>query len=118
MPSSLFSPIELAGRTFANRIVVSPMCQYSAENGNANDWHMMHLGMLSNSGASLMFLEATAVEAGGRITPGELGLYNADNPAAPGRVVTPLRRFATAQIGIQISHAGRTPSAQRPWEAG
>jgi NADPH2 dehydrogenase len=118
MSSSLFTPIKLAGREFANRIVISPMCQYSAENGNANDWHMMHLGMLSNSGASLMILEATAVEAIGRITPGDLGLYSDDNEAALGKVLAALRRYGTAQIGVQISHAGRKASAQSPWEGG
>ncbi|MCC2690960.1 MAG: oxidoreductase, partial [Rhizobiaceae bacterium] len=118
MPSTLFSPIDLAGRTFANRIVVSPMCQYSAENGNATDWHMMHLGMLANSGASLLILEATAVEAAGRITSGDLGLYNDENEAALGRVMEALRRYGNAQLGIQIGHAGRKASAQRPWEGG
>ena len=118
MSSKLFSPIDLAGRTFANRIVVSPMCQYSAENGNATDWHMMHLGMLANSGASLLILEATAVEAAGRITPGDLGLYNDENEAALGRVMEALRRYGNAQLGIQIGHAGRKASAQRPWEGG
>jgi len=118
MPSTLFSTIDLAGRTFANRIVVSPMCQYSAENGNATDWHMMHLGMLANSGASLLILEATAVEAAGRITPGDLGLYNDENEAALGRVMEALRHYGNAQLGIQIGHAGRKASAQRPWEGG
>jgi len=116
--SKLFSPIDLAGRTFANRIVVSPMCQYSAENGNATDWHLIHLGMLANSGASLLILEATAVEAAGRITHGDLGLYNDENEAALARVLASVRRYGNAQIGIQIAHAGRKASSQRPWEGG
>ncbi|UEM04760.1 NADH:flavin oxidoreductase/NADH oxidase [Skermanella rosea] len=118
MTSSLFTPIDLAGVGFANRIVVSPMCQYSAEDGNANDWHVMHLGMLANSGASLVILEATAVEPAGRITPGDLGLYNDENEAALARVMAAVRRYGTAKLGIQVSHAGRKASAQRPWEGG
>ena len=118
MTSSLFTPIDLAGVSFANRIVVSPMCQYSAEDGNANDWHIMHLGMLANSGASLVILEATAVEPAGRITPGDLGLYNDENEAALSRVMAAVRRYGTAKLGIQVSHAGRKASAQRPWEGG
>ena len=72
MPSNLFSPIDLAGRTFANRIVVSPMCQYSAENGNATDWHLMHVGQMALSGAGLFVIEATAVEPEGRISAADL----------------------------------------------
>src|SRR3974377_1157742 len=76
MPSALFSPIKLADLTLANRVVVSPMCQYSANDGVANDWHLTHLGMLANSGASLLVVEATHVERHGRITHGCLGLYS------------------------------------------
>jgi 2,4-dienoyl-CoA reductase-like NADH-dependent reductase (Old Yellow Enzyme family) len=71
MSSALFSPIRLAGLELPNRLVVSPMCQYSAENGTATDWHLMHLGMLANSGAALVIVEATAVESIGRITHGK-----------------------------------------------
>jgi 2,4-dienoyl-CoA reductase-like NADH-dependent reductase (Old Yellow Enzyme family) len=74
--STLFSPIALRGVTLANRIVVSPMCQYSAVDGAATPWHMMHLGSLALSGAGMLCIEATAVEANGRITPGDLGLYD------------------------------------------
>jgi len=116
MSSVLFSPYKLAGLALANRIVVSPMCQYSADDGCANDWHLMHLGMLANSGAALVIVEATHVERHGRITHGCLGLYNDDNEAALARVMHSARRAGTAKFGIQIAHAGRKASAQRPWE--
>src|SRR5712691_3595062 len=118
MPSALFSPIRLAGLELANRIVVSPMCQYSADDGCANDWHLGHLGMLANSGASLVVVEATHVERHGRITHGCLGLYNDDNEAALAKVIAHCRRVGTAKFGIQLAHAARKASAQRPWEGG
>jgi len=118
MSSALFSPVRLAGLELANRIVVSPMCQYSADDGCANDWHMMHLGMLANSGAALVVVEATHVERHGRITHGCLGLYSNDNEAALARVIAQVRRAGSAKFGIQIAHAGRKASAQRPWEGG
>jgi 2,4-dienoyl-CoA reductase-like NADH-dependent reductase (Old Yellow Enzyme family) len=118
MSSALFSPIKLAGLELANRIVVSPMCQYSADDGCANDWHLMHLGMLANSGASLVIVEATHVERHGRITHGCLGLYSHDNEAALARVIASARRAGTAKFGIQIAHSGRKGSAQKPWEGG
>jgi 2,4-dienoyl-CoA reductase-like NADH-dependent reductase (Old Yellow Enzyme family) len=116
MQSSLFSPIRLAGLEFANRIVVSPMCQYSADDGVASDWHINHLGMLANSGAGLVVVEATGVERRGRITHGCLGIYSDDCEAALTRVVAHCRRYGTAKLGIQIGHAGRKASASRPWE--
>ena len=116
MTSALFSPIRLAGLELANHIVVAPMCQYSADDGCANDWHMMHLGMLANSGASLVIVEATHVERQGRITHGCMGLYNDDNELALHRVIAQCRRAGTARFGIQIAHAGRKASSQRPWE--
>ncbi|MBY0613180.1 MAG: NADH:flavin oxidoreductase/NADH oxidase [Beijerinckiaceae bacterium] len=118
MTSSLFSPITLAGVDFANRIHVAPMCQYSAVNGCASDWHMTHLGMLANSGAALLVIEATAVEAIGRISHGDLGLYDDACEAALKRVVDHCRSIGTAKLGIQIAHAGRKASQQRPWEGG
>ena len=118
MSSVLFSPIRLAGLELANRLVISPMCQYSADDGCANDWHLMHLGMLANSGASLVVVEATHVERWGRITHGCLGLYNDANEAALARVMAQVRRAGTANFGIQIAHSGRKGSAQRPWEGG
>ncbi len=116
MPSTLFTPFRLANLELANRIVVSPMCQYSADDGCANDWHLMHLGMLAHSGAGLVIVEATHVERHGRITHGCLGLYSDDNEAALARVVAQARRMGNAKFGIQIAHSGRKGSAQRPWE--
>ncbi|MEP7029715.1 MAG: NADH:flavin oxidoreductase/NADH oxidase [Pseudolabrys sp.] len=118
MTSVLFSPFRLAGLELANRIVVSPMCQYSGDDGCANDWHLMHLGMLANSGAALVVVEATHVERSGRITHGCLGLYSDDNEAALARVVASARRAGTAKFGIQIAHSGRKGSAQKPWDGG
>src|SRR5260221_6009337 len=115
---TLFSPIKLADLTLPNRIAVSPMCQYSADDGCANDWHLAHLGMLANSGAGLLVVEATHVERSGRITHGCMGLYSDDNEAALARIVAQCRRAGTAQLGIQIAHAGRQASAQPPWEGG
>src|SRR5262245_58686365 len=116
MPSALFTPFCLAGLELANRIVVSPMCQYSADDGCANDWHLMHLGMLAHSGAALVIVEATHVERHGRITHGCLGMYSDDNEAALARVIAQARRMGSAKFGIQIAHSGRKGSAQRPWE--
>src|SRR5690348_16383557 len=118
MSSALFSPVRLAGLELVNRIVVSPMCQYSANDGSATDWHLMHQGMLANSGAALVVVEATHVERHGRITHGCLGLYSDDNEAALARVVSQARRMGSAKFGIQIAHSGRKGSAQRPWEGG
>lgn len=116
MTSALFSPLSLAGLELANRLVVSPMCQYSADDGCANDWHLMHLGMLANSGAGLVVVEATHVERQGRITHGCLGLYSDNNEAALARVMASARRAGTAKFGIQLAHSGRKGSAQKPWE--
>ena len=116
--STLFSSFKLGPVELANRIVVSPMCQYSADDGCANDWHLGHLGLLANCGAGLVIVEATHVERHGRITHGCTGLYSDDNEAAMARVVAHCRRHGTAKLGIQIAHAGRKASAQRPWEGG
>jgi 2,4-dienoyl-CoA reductase-like NADH-dependent reductase (Old Yellow Enzyme family) len=116
--SGLFTPIRVAEVEFANRIVVSPMCQYSAHDGCAGDWHATHLGMLANSGAGLLVFEASAVERRGRISHGDLGLYDDECEAALAGVVAHCRRIGTAKLGIQLAHAGRKASAQRPWEGG
>ena len=118
MTSTLFSPIKLADLELDNRIVVSPMCQYSSDDGSATDWHVGHLGMLANSGAALLVFEATHVERRGRITHGCLGLYSDDNEAALARVIAHCRRTGTARLGIQLAHAGRKASSYRPWEGG
>ena len=118
MSAKLFSPLRIADLELANRIVVSPMCQYSANDGCANDWHMTHLGMLANSGAGLLVVEATHVERQGRITHGCLGLYSDACEDALARVVAHCERIGSAKLGVQIAHAGRKASAQRPWEGG
>src|SRR5262249_1242695 len=118
MTSALFSPIRLADLELANRIVVSPMCQYSADDGCANDWHFGHLGMLANSGASLLVVEATHVERHGRITHGCLGLYSDDNEAALARVLAHCRRVGPPRPGTQLGQAARKVWSQRPWGGG
>src|SRR5947209_8266468 len=118
MASALFSPIRLAELELENRIVVSPMCQYSADDGCATDWHLGHLGMLANSGAALLVVEATAVERRGRITHRCLGLYSEDCEAALARIVAHCRRVGMAKLGIQLAHAGRKASSRTPWEGG
>jgi len=118
MSSALFSPIRLADLELANRIVVSPMCQYSANDGCASDWHLSHLGMLANSGAALVVVEATHVERYGRITHGCLGLYSDACEAALARVVAHCHRVGAAKLGVQLAHAGRKASSQRSWEGG
>jgi 2,4-dienoyl-CoA reductase-like NADH-dependent reductase (Old Yellow Enzyme family) len=116
----LFSPLELGPVTLPNRIAVSPMCQYSADDGSANDWHLQHLMQLGMSGAGLAMVEATAVERAGRITHGCLGLYSDANEAALARVLKAARKVAVGgtRFGIQLAHAGRKGSSQRPWEGG
>jgi NADPH2 dehydrogenase len=118
MTSVLFSPIRLADLELANRIVVSPMCQYSASDGATSDWHLTHLGMLANSGAALVVVEMTDVERRGRITHGCLGLYSDACEAALARVIAHCRRIGTAKFGIQLAHAGRKASAEPPWNGG
>jgi 2,4-dienoyl-CoA reductase-like NADH-dependent reductase (Old Yellow Enzyme family) len=118
MTSALFTPIALRGLALANRIVVSPMCQYTADDGSATDWHMQHLGLLSHSGAGLVVIEATGVEREGRITLGCLGLYSDANEQALARVIESCRRYSKTPIGIQLAHAGRKGAATRPWEGG
>ncbi len=116
--SHLYKPLVLGGITLANRIAVSPMCQYSAEDGSANDWHLQHLGSLSLSGAGLVVVEQTAVEAAGRISHGCLGLYSDANEAALARIVSFCRHSGSAALGIQLAHAGRKGSANIPWQGG
>jgi 2,4-dienoyl-CoA reductase-like NADH-dependent reductase (Old Yellow Enzyme family) len=119
MTAQLFTPVELGGVTLPNRIVVSPMCQYSAVDGSAQPWHQVHYGMLAMSGAGLLCLEATHVEREGRITQGCLGLYSDENEAALKPVVDWVRGWMPGvKLGIQLAHAGRKASAQRPWRGG
>ena len=118
--SQLFTPAEIGPLTVPNRIVVAPMCQYSAADGCAGDWHLQHLMTLAMSGAGLVVVEATAVERAGRITHGCLGLYSDANEAALARALAAARTVALpgTRFGIQIGHAGRKGSSERPWEGG
>ena len=114
----LFRSLRLGSLDLPNRIVIAPMCQYSADEGRATDWHMMHLGTLALSGAGLLILEATAVSPEGRITPGDLGLYSDDTEAALGRVLTALRVHSAMPLAVQLAHAGRKASSEAPWDGG
>ena len=116
--SQLFTPYSLGPLTARNRIAIAPMCQYSAENGDATDWHMIHLGHLALSGAGVLFIEATAVEPVGRITPGDLGLWSDQNEGALQAVVRAIRRHSTIPLVVQLGHAGRKASSAAPWEGG
>lgn len=116
--SQLFSPISFGPLTLSNRIVVAPMCQYSAEDGRASDWHAMHLGNLAQSGAGLLILEATAVEPRGRISWADLGLWDDGTEAALAQVLASVRRWSPMPLGIQLGHAGRKASVNRPWDGG
>ncbi len=118
MAPRLFTPIMLRDLEIPNRVAVSPMCQYSAEDGCANDWHLAHLAQLSMSGAGLLIVEATAVEARGRITHGCLGLYDDACEAALAPVLAACRHHGGARLGIQLGHAGRKASAHVPWKGG
>ncbi|HUG78849.1 MAG TPA: NADH:flavin oxidoreductase/NADH oxidase [Burkholderiales bacterium] len=111
----LFTPLQLGGVTLPNRIVVSPMCQYSADDGCMGDWHLIHLGHLAYSGAGLIVVEKTGVTREGRITHGCTGLYSEHNEAAMKRVIDACRRLTRSPIGIQLGHAGRKGSANVPW---
>lgn len=116
--SQLFSPHQLGGLTLANRIVIAPMCQYSATDGMASDWHTIHLGHLALSGAGLLIIEATAVEPDGRISPYDLGLWSDETEAALGKVLASTKRWSDMPIAIQLAHAGRKASVDQPWKGG
>ncbi|BBK32965.1 2,4-dienoyl-CoA reductase-like NADH-dependent reductase (Old Yellow Enzyme family) [Stella humosa] len=111
----LFTPIALRGVTARNRIALSPMCQYSATGGFADDWHLVHLGKFAQGGAGIVFVEATAVEARGRITHGDVGLWSDAHAAPLGRIADFLAANG-AVPAIQLAHAGRKASMQRPWQ--
>lgn len=113
----LFSPLTLRGLTLRNRLVVSPMCQYSAVDGMPQDHHLIHLGRFAMGGFGLIVVEATAVTPEGRITPGDLGLWSDDQVAPLRRIVTTLKEYGAA-VAIQLGHAGSKASAQRPWDGG
>ncbi len=116
MPKSLlYSPLTLKGLTLPNRIVVSPMCQYSSIDGMANDWHIVHLGSRAVGGAGLVFTEAVAVSPEGRISPDDLGLWD-DKHIEPLKRITTFIREQGAKSGIQLAHAGRKASTAAPWK--
>jgi 2,4-dienoyl-CoA reductase-like NADH-dependent reductase (Old Yellow Enzyme family) len=116
--STLFSPITLGTLALNNRIVIAPMCQYSADQGRATDWHQIHLGHLALSGAGLMFIEATAVAPEGRISPDDLGLWSDETEAALARVLQSARQYSSIPIALQLAHAGRKASTAVPWAGG
>jgi 2,4-dienoyl-CoA reductase-like NADH-dependent reductase (Old Yellow Enzyme family) len=115
--SALFSPLRIRDLTLENRIVVSPMSQYSAENGTARDWHLVHYGALSNSGAGLVMVEATHIDRQGMGTNACLALYNDEQEAALKRVVDLAKRIGNSKIGLQLNHSGRKASMSLPWAA-
>jgi 2,4-dienoyl-CoA reductase-like NADH-dependent reductase (Old Yellow Enzyme family) len=116
--SQLFQPLQIGKLQLDNRIVIAPMCQYSAAEGSATDWHLIHLGHLALSGAGLMIVEATAVLPEGRITPSDLGLYSDANEEALARVLGAVKAYSPIKIAMQLAHAGRKASSRAPWEGG
>ena len=114
----LFQPIRVAGLDLPNRIVIAPMCQYSAVDGCMTDWHLVHLGGLALSGAALLTIEATAVLPEGRISYADVGLYSDEAESAMRRVLESVRHVSDIPIGIQLSHAGRKASQEKPWLGG
>ncbi len=116
--SQLFTPMNIGALPLDNRILIAPMCQYSATEGTPGDWHMIHLGQLALSGASLLILEATAVSPEARITPGDLGLYSDENEAGLARILKAIRQYSPIKVGMQLGHAGRKASSEVPWAGG
>jgi 2,4-dienoyl-CoA reductase-like NADH-dependent reductase (Old Yellow Enzyme family) len=115
--SILFSPLAIRDVTFRNRIVVSPMCEYSSRDGFANDWHVVHLGSRAIGGAGLILTEAAAVMADGRISPVDLGIYRDDHVEPLARIFRFLEQHG-AVAGMQLAHAGRKASTSEPWKGG
>ena len=116
--AKLFEPIQVGKLTLANRIVIAPMCQYSAEHGRMTDWHTIHLGTLAQSGAGILTIEAAAVAPEGRITYADVGLWDDETEAAMGKVLESVRRWSDMPIALQLAHAGRKASTTRPWDGG
>jgi len=117
-PPALFTPARVRSLELANRIVIAPMCQYSADDGCMTEWHLIHLGQLAMSGAALLTIEATAVLPEGRITWADVGLWNDETEAAIDRTLKGIRRWSDMPIAIQLGHAGRKASTEVPWEGG
>ncbi|HEY6830785.1 MAG TPA: NADH:flavin oxidoreductase/NADH oxidase [Gemmatimonadaceae bacterium] len=116
--AKLFTPLRVGKLDLINRIVIAPMCQYSAVDGCMNDWHLIHLGHLALSGAALLTIEATAVVPEGRITYADVGLWSDDTEAAIARTLEGVRRWSPIPIAIQLAHAGRKASTEVPWKGG
>src|ERR1700733_13259299 len=116
--SALFSPIQLRSLALPNRIMVAPMCQYSADNGEANDWHFTHMNTMALSGAAMFCFKAPHVEPIGRITPGCLGLWNDATEAALKPIIDSVRKHSRTALAMQIAHAGRKGSSHTPWNGG
>jgi 2,4-dienoyl-CoA reductase-like NADH-dependent reductase (Old Yellow Enzyme family) len=116
--SKLFTPFRVGNLELANRIVIAPMCQYSAVNGCMTDWHLIHLGQLSLSGAVLLTIEATAIVPEARITYADVGLWDDATEAAIARTLESVRRWSDMPIAIQLAHAGRKASTEVPWKGG
>jgi len=116
--SALFTPIQLRALKLPNRIMVAPMCQYSSVDGDANDWHFTHINTLALSGAAMFCIEATHVEAIGRITPACLGLYSDANEAALKPILASVRKHSKIAVAMQLAHAGRKGSSHTPWNGG
>jgi 2,4-dienoyl-CoA reductase-like NADH-dependent reductase (Old Yellow Enzyme family) len=114
----LFAPFAANGLRLANRIVIAPMCQYSAEGGCMTDWHLAHYGQLALSGAGLLTIEATSVSPEGRITYGDVGLYSDANETAFARVLGMIRQYSDMPVAVQLAHAGRKASCAVPWHGG
>lgn len=114
----LFDPLPLGGVTFPNRVFVSPMCQYSAVDGIATDWHLVHIGSRAAGGAGLVIMEATAVSPEGRITAQDLGLWSDAQVPALNRITAFVHGETPSRVGIQLSHAGRKAATHRPWDGG
>lgn len=116
--SKLFAPIEVGGLNLRNRIVIAPMCQYSAVDGCMTDWHLIHLGQLALSGAALLTIEATAVLPEGRISYADVGLWDDATEAAMAHTLKSVRRWSDMPVAIQLGHAGRKASTEVPWKGG
>ncbi|MCJ2186056.1 NADH:flavin oxidoreductase/NADH oxidase [Novosphingobium beihaiensis] len=116
--AKLFEPITIGNLTLPNRIVIAPMCQYSAEDGRMTDWHAIHLGNLALSGAGILTIEATAVTPEGRISYGDVGLWDDETEQAMDKVLKTVRRWSDMPVAIQLGHAGRKGSTAKPWDGG
>ncbi len=116
--AKLFEPIAIGKLALSNRIVIAPMCQYSAEDGRMTDWHAMHLGQLAQSGAAALTIEATAVSPEGRISYADVGLWDDATETAMGQVLESVRRWSDMPLIIQLAHAGRKASTAKPWDGG